>query len=75
MNTGSPWIDAHKDFTTAMTRTLGNSWQRRYPVDHPCKHQLQRGQVYINDPGVVSTSPVSSHVFRPDRIIGHPPYS
>jgi hypothetical protein len=29
----------------------------------------------MSDPGVVSSSPVSSHVFRPDRIIGQPPYS
>src|SRR5271163_3836144 len=29
----------------------------------------------MREPGVVSVSPVSSHVFRPDRIIGHPPYS
>src|SRR5206468_10018012 len=33
------------------------------------------GVAYIRDPGVVSSSPVSSHVFRPERIIGHPPYS
>src|SRR5674476_1390778 len=32
-------------------------------------------QPYISDPGVVSSSPVSSHVFRPERIIGQPPYS
>ena len=31
------------------------------------------GQVYISDPGVVSSLPVSSQVFRPDRIIGQPP--
>jgi hypothetical protein len=30
-------------------------------------------QLYINDPGVVRSSPVSSQVFRPERIIGHPP--
>ncbi len=29
--------------------------------------------LYINDPGVVSSSPVSSQVFRPERIIGQPP--
>mgnify|MGYP003287303310 CR=1 FL=1 len=28
---------------------------------------------YISEPGVVSDSPVSSSVFRPERIIGHPP--
>jgi hypothetical protein len=28
---------------------------------------------YMSDPGVVSVSPVSSQVFRPERIIGHPP--
>ena len=28
---------------------------------------------YVIDPGVVSSSPVSSHVFSPDRIIGQPP--
>ena len=28
---------------------------------------------YISEPGVVSNSPVSSSVFRPDRIIGQPP--
>ena len=30
-------------------------------------------QAYISEPGVVSSSPVSSHVLRPDRIIGQPP--
>jgi|BarGraNGADG00212_2_1021979.scaffolds.fasta_scaffold10278_4 hypothetical protein len=29
--------------------------------------------LYISEPGVVSSSPVSSHVFRPERIIGQPP--
>src|SRR5665647_466302 len=32
-------------------------------------------QPYISDPGVVRISPVSSQVFRPERIIGQPPYS
>src|ERR1035437_771695 len=32
-----------------------------------------RGQVYISDPGVVSSLPVSSHVVRPERIPGQPP--
>jgi predicted MFS family arabinose efflux permease len=32
-----------------------------------------RAQAYIKDPGVVSSSPVSSQVLRPDRIIGQPP--
>ena len=31
------------------------------------------GQVYISEPGVVSSSPVSSQVLRPERIIGQPP--
>jgi hypothetical protein len=31
------------------------------------------GLLYIKDPGVVSSSPVSSSVFRPDRTIGQPP--
>ena len=30
---------------------------------------------YIRDPGVVSLSPVSRSVLRPERIIGQPPYS
>ena len=30
---------------------------------------------YISDPGVVSFSPVSRYVLRPERIIGQPPYS
>ena len=30
---------------------------------------------YRSEPGVVSRSPVSSSVFRPERIIGQPPYS
>ena len=30
-------------------------------------------QPYCSDPGVVNRSPVSSQVFRPDRIIGQPP--
>jgi hypothetical protein len=29
-----------------------------------------QARAYLNDPGVVSSSPVSSHVFRPERIIG-----
>jgi hypothetical protein len=28
----------------------------------------------MREPGVVSSRPVSSQVFRPERIIGHPPY-
>ena len=28
---------------------------------------------YMSEPGVVSRSPVSSSVFRPERIIGQPP--
>jgi hypothetical protein len=32
-----------------------------------------RAHPYINEPGVVSNSPVSSHVLRPERIIGQPP--
>jgi len=28
---------------------------------------------YMSDPGVVSRSPVSSHVLSPERIIGQPP--
>ena len=30
-------------------------------------------QPYISEPGVVSSCPVSSHVFSPDRIMGQPP--
>lgn len=30
-------------------------------------------QPYSSDPGVVSSSPVSSQVLRPERIIGQPP--
>jgi len=33
----------------------------------------RQAQPYMSDPGVVSTSPVSSRVFRPERIIGQPP--
>jgi hypothetical protein len=29
--------------------------------------------VNISEPGVVSVCPVSTHVLRPDKIIGHPP--
>ena len=35
--------------------------------------QLEPAAPYISDPGVVSSSPVSSQVFRPERIIGQPP--
>ena len=46
-----------------------------------CEHAVRaelsrtvtRAQPYISEPGVVSSSPVSSHVFRPERIIGQPP--
>ena len=43
------------------------------------KHGRDRGSaatsrhVYMSEPGVVSSSPVSSQVFRPERIIGQPP--
>jgi hypothetical protein len=30
-------------------------------------------QVYISEPGVVSNSPLSNQVFRPERIMGQPP--
>ena len=46
----------------------------RQPARRGCR--LKRGdtaQAYSSDPGVVSSSPVSSHVFRPERIIGQPP--
>ena len=33
------------------------------------------GEAYMSDPGVVSNSPVSSQVFKPERIIGQPPYN
>jgi len=36
-------------------------------LDHPSD------QEYMSEPGVVSCSPVSSNVFRPERIIGQPP--
>ena len=41
------------------------------PVTAPARRRP--GQPYISDPGVVSSSPVSSHVLRPERIIGQPP--
>src|SRR5712692_4888132 len=34
-----------------------------------------RAPPYISEPGVVSSWPVSSQVFRPERIIGQPPYN
>jgi hypothetical protein len=30
------------------------------------------GCVYSSEPGVVSSSPLFNHVFKPDRIIGQP---
>lgn len=39
----------------------------------PGAARLHASQLYMSDPGVVSSSPVSSHVFRPERIIGQPP--
>src|ERR1700722_6837394 len=42
-------------------------------VVHHCSSSA--GHAYINDPGVVSVSPVSIHVLRPERIIGQPPKS
>jgi hypothetical protein len=38
----------------------------RFPDERP-------GLAYISDPGVVNSSPVSSSVFSPERIIGQPP--
>ena len=38
----------------------------RFPDERP-------GLAYISDPGVVSSPPVSSSVFSPERIIGQPP--
>jgi len=35
--------------------------------------EISRPQLYISEPGVVRTSPVSSQVLRPDKIIGQPP--
>jgi len=44
------------------------------PLRHrQLKNETSSRQLYINDPGVVSNSPVSSQVFRPERIIGQPP--
>src|SRR5829696_4015986 len=36
---------------------------------------LHQGYPYIREPGVVRVCPVSSQVFRPDKIIGQPPYT
>lgn len=41
----------------------------------PAPAPAPAGQPYISDPGVVSRSPVSSQVLRPDSTIGHPPCS
>ena len=35
--------------------------------------QRPQPSAYISEPGVVSSSPVSSSVLRPERIIGQPP--
>ena len=48
----------------------------RFPVSGPVRYTVGpagAAQPYISDPGVVSSSPVSSQVFRPERIIGQPP--
>ena len=43
---------------------------------HPAQLICQWPQLeYRSDPGVVSSSPLSSRVFSPERIIGQPPYS
>jgi len=46
--------------------TMCGEIPHRFPDARP-------GLAYISDPGVVSSSPVSSSVFSPERIIGQPP--
>ena len=46
----------------------------RYGTPRPAGPRLRPAQpAYMSDPGVVRSSPDSSHVFRPERIIGQPP--
>src|SRR4051812_22028237 len=67
MNTGSPWTEAQSDLIVAIRGSYPFVYQRKQaPL-------FQLAAPYINEPGVVNTSPVSSHVFSPDKIIGHPP--
>src|SRR6267378_5566251 len=54
--------------STLVRPTQGGDQPHRFPFDGP-------GFAYISDPGVVNNSPVSRYVFRPERIIGQPPYS
>jgi hypothetical protein len=43
-------------------------------TDHAAAYEAAGcGLTYCSDPGVVSSSPVSSKVFRPERTIGQPP--
>ena len=44
----------------------------RVRAERMLRRKLPAAQPYCSDPGVVSSSPVSSQVLRPERIIGHP---
>src|SRR3954454_11844662 len=66
MNTGSPWTEAHSDLIVAIRGSYPFGSQRKQAPPS------QLAAPYIKEPGVVNTSPVSSQVFSPDKIIGHP---
>ena len=64
--------------TTAQTRTHCSSLPARGPAAlvsvSPTGGGVERWrQPHMSDPGVVSSSPDSSQVLRPDRTMGHPP--
>ena len=56
------------------SRRSSRSARAGYPLSRASRARAgERSQVYMSEPGVVSSSPVSSQVLSPERIIGQPP--
>ena len=70
--------------TSPLRRDLRTRWGEGHAAPHPLRKSSAAGHAartpgyrptYCSEPGVVSSSPVSSRVLRPESTIGQPPYS
>ena len=66
---------AHAPPRATRTRHLAARGSERVALRPGRGYQAPPAPAYMSEPGVVSSSPVSSSVLRPERIIGQPPYS
>ena len=81
MASASASMRASRSSSSSTSRRLSTNTGRPYrpgsraesPGGGGGARQLRAACAYISEPGVVSSSPVSSRVFRPERICGQPP--